>query len=167
MFIIYLSFINRKISQFQSNHWFGCFFTWRVLSFLIVFESQCSSNWLKWCHCLTKSFLFVWRHQSEILCNQVLVQVLRRWQTSMRHLFIIFLGFISLTNPLDPNGSIYEPPKKNIIYEETALHADMKFYIDLEGIALWIQRDPSMDPPQKKLVDEKTASHTAMKFAWS
>ena len=134
--------------------WLG-FFLWRVLSFLIVFQSQCISNWLKWCHGLTKSFLFVWRHQSEILCKKVLVQFLTRWQTSMRHFFIIFLGFINLTNPLDLNGSIYGPPKKKIIYEKTAPHADMKFYMDLEGITLWIQRGPSMDPPPKKKKKKK------------
>ena len=33
---------------------------------------------------------------------------------------------------LDPKGSIYGAPKKILIYEETALHATMKFFMKLE-----------------------------------
>ena len=36
-------------------------------------------------------------------------------------------------NPLDPNGSIYGPPNKKLIYEETAPYTVMNICIELEG----------------------------------
>ena len=57
------------------------------------------------------------------------------------------------------------PPtkRKKLIYEETAPHTAIKFFMELEEITLRLPRGPYIDPT-KKLIYEETAPHTTMKL---
>ena len=67
-------------------------------------------------------------------------------------------------NPLDPKESIYGPPKKKLIHEETAPYTAMKFCMELEEINPLDPKGSTYGPPEKKIIYGETAPHTAMKF---